>query len=194
MKFIQQLFSSFILLLGFTLPTLLFAAGGHESHGPGWSFIFKWVNFVIAVGIIFVVAKKRLPELLQQRSDSVASAIEDAKRQEAAATALLKDYESKIAELSNETKKMIHEAKQRAEREKERIIDEAHQEANHIVDAARLAATRLEAKASAEAENILTAAALNAAEQKARQVFADAYEEKQKSLVNTFVEGVRHEA
>jgi F0F1-type ATP synthase membrane subunit b/b' len=84
------------------------AAAQHgEEGGLGWGFIFKLINFLVFFYIIFRVAKKQLPVILNKRQEEVTKALAEAKAKEEQAHTLLREYDKKLNGLGDLIQKNI---------------------------------------------------------------------------------------
>ena len=71
--------------------------------------------------------------LLKDRQDRIAKDISDAKDDKETAAALKAEYESKLKNIDKEAEAILSEARQKALKNEQRIIDEAKEEARRIV-------------------------------------------------------------
>lgn len=195
MTFSKLYYSRYALLFSIALMSSpLFAnseAGeGHAAHegGLGWSFAFKVINFAVFFYILWRVAKKQLPGILQKRRADLAEAMEAAEKKEKEAHALLQEYDRKLGDLGMVIQKTLNEARTQAESEKQRIIEQAKHEAAEIIKSAERSAKSLESRVAADLRNLATTEALRLTEQKVRDAFAgDANKKKQADLIQRFV-------
>lgn len=103
---------------------------------PGLS-IWTTVVFVILVLVLGKFAWKPLLKTLQDREDKIRDSLEQAERARAEAAELLKQNERNMARAEEEYQKIIREAKTLGEKVKEDIVDKAHQQAKHELQAAK---------------------------------------------------------
>lgn len=117
----------------FSTAMLLAAEGGH-AHPPLQfrvdTLIFSLIIFVGLALILLKFAWKPIMEGLDAREKRIADDIENAKVANDKAQASLKEYEDKLASVNDEATAIIAEAKQDALATKERIVNEAKEEAN----------------------------------------------------------------
>ena len=71
--------------------------------------------------------------LLKDRQDRIAKDISDAKDDKETAAALKAEYESKLKNIDKEAEAILSEARQKALKNEQRIIDEAKEEARRII-------------------------------------------------------------
>lgn len=125
-----------------------FAAGGGggSSAAAAWmDFVWRCVNFVLFVGIIWYVAGNRMKEFFSGRRNQIESELQDMQTRKEEAEKKLKEVESNIANLSQEREEILNQAREQGETLRKSIISKAHEEAEQIKKQA-------EAKASQELE------------------------------------------
>ena len=71
--------------------------------------------------------------MLKDRQDRIAKDISDAKEASESAAALKAEYESKLKNIDKEAEAILSEARQKALKNEQRIVDEAKEEARRIV-------------------------------------------------------------
>ena len=87
------------------------------------------VLFFIMSYLLFDPARK----LLTDRQERIAKDISDAKDDKEAAAVMKAEYESKLKNIEKEAEAILSEARQKALKNEQRIIDEAKEEARRIV-------------------------------------------------------------
>ena len=88
-----------------------------------------FVLFLLMSNLLFNPAR----ELLKSRQDKIAKDISDAKEASESAAALKAEYESKLKNIEKEAEAILSEARQKALKNEQRIVDEAKDEARRIV-------------------------------------------------------------
>ncbi|MEI6153413.1 MAG: ATP synthase F0 subunit B [Deltaproteobacteria bacterium] len=109
--------------------------GGPESI---WSWVFKFVNFAVLVGVLVKYAGKPLKDYLVNRHQTIKDKVEEAERLLRDAEALRVEYEKKIAKLDEEVDAFKKTVFAEAEKEKKKILDDAEKYASRIKEQARL--------------------------------------------------------
>jgi len=109
--------------------------GGSESI---WSWVFKFINFIVLAGILVKFAGKPLKEYLENRHRTIKSKLEEAEKMLREAEALRVEYEKKIAKLDEEVEAFKETVVAQAEKEKKKILDEAAYLASKIKEQAKL--------------------------------------------------------
>ena len=99
--------------------------------------IFDVLLMAVALFVLFLVASNLLfnpaRELLKSRQDKIAKDIADAKEASTSAAAMKAEYESKLKNIEKEAEAILSEARQKALKNEQRIVDEAKEEARRIV-------------------------------------------------------------
>lgn len=110
-------------------------SGGSES----WlSWVFKFVNFAVLVGILVKFAGKPFKNYFVNRHNTIKQKVEDAQKALAEAEALKAEYEERLSRLGEEIEQFKQTVLQDAEKEKQKILNEASQFAEKIKEQARL--------------------------------------------------------
>lgn len=121
----------------------LWAASGVEHHEPSINDLwFPLGNFLIYVFIIVKFALPVVRDFLASRRQEVISTIARAAAKKAAAETLVSDYRAKIAALDEETQSIRRALRDEGEREKARLVSEAHALAAKIGEDARFLAAQ----------------------------------------------------
>ena len=97
-----------------------------------WAFLVKLLNFAVVVGILLKFAGKPVKNFLQNRHNSVKEKVDEADRLLKEAENLRSTYEAKLAGLDSEMEAFRRTAVEEAEKEKSRIVAEAHALADRI--------------------------------------------------------------
>ena len=132
------------------INTPLFAAESEGGGSPLMDFIWKVVNVVVLVAIIYKFAKKPVGNALNSSAESAKKLISDAREAEEKLTAELDEMRGKIAGLEKEAEQMVKTARKDAEIEKERIIEEGRQEIERMKRQASFALEQERRKAEAD--------------------------------------------
>jgi F-type H+-transporting ATPase subunit b len=128
----------------------------------GW--IYRWINFLIFVGVLVWAFAKKTPPYFRSRQEAIANAIaesaharEEAERQQRAA-------EQKMASLESEVVDLRARAKQESAAEAQRIRALAQEEAKRIEQAAQVEVRAAERAAQTELKAIAARLAVERAE------------------------------
>lgn len=120
---------------------LLFAAiafaeeAAHEGHEE-ITFMGDWlprlVNFAIIAAIIIYFMRKPVRDFFKNRSAEIARAMRESQEARERAAAALAEMEQKIKELEAETARMIADAKERGEKDRQALIDDGRKVAADV--------------------------------------------------------------
>ncbi len=129
--------------------------------------IFDVLLMAVAIFVLLLVASNMLFEpakaLLADRQNKIAKDISDAKEASESAAALKAEYESKLKNIEKEAELILGEARQKALKNEQRIVDEAKEEARRIVKHAQEEAVLEQKRAMDDVKKeIVTVAALMA--------------------------------
>jgi F-type H+-transporting ATPase subunit b len=140
------------------------AANPQEAAETTTGWIYRWINFLIFVGVLVWVFAKKTPPYFRNRQKAIADAMaesaqarEDADRQERAA-------EQKMASLDREVADMRSRAKQESAAETQRIRALAQEEAKRIERAGQMEIRAAERAAQSELKAIAARLAIERAE------------------------------
>ena len=133
-----MLIFSLILFISF-FSTTLYASVGESGNSQIMDFIWKTVNFLILLAIIYKFAKKPVSNALSNSAKSAKQLIDDARKAEKTVSSNLIEMKSKIADLEKDALEMVETAKKDAEAEKKRIIEEGKKEIQRMTEQAHFA-------------------------------------------------------
>ncbi len=95
------------------------------------------VNLLILYFVLRKILFKPVTEFMENRTKSIRDSIEDAEKQKAEAEQLRLRYEEHLKNARDEGVKIVNEAILKAEREHERLIEQAKQQAEALLISAR---------------------------------------------------------
>ena len=163
------------------------AHGGHQGRIENWfslsfgpdkkhkngPFAFAILNFIILLYLVVRMGKKPFTQYLSNRHTSIRDNLADAQRMRQEARQELDEIKGKLNNLEREIAEIKQGVKKDAELEKERIIADAHSQADALVRAAdrTLEDELRRARRMLEAEAV--SAAMEAAEKLIRQKIDD---------------------
>ena len=107
--------------------------GGHEAGNPWVSLFWKFVNFSILAGGLYFALRKTVSEGLVSRQEAVRKALQEAREAKEAAEAKYREYKDKIARLEEEVRTIHDDFRAEGERQRDRIIREAQDQAAQVV-------------------------------------------------------------
>ena len=153
-----------------------------------WAFLVKLLNFAVVVGILLKFAGKPVKNFLQNRHNSVKEKVDEADRLLKEAENLRSTYEAKLAGLDSEMEAFRRTAVEEAEKEKSRIVAEAHALADRIRQQAQLAYDQEMKDAMTAVQAQIARRTLQTAEAAVKQIFK---EEDHNKMVDEFIERLR---
>jgi F-type H+-transporting ATPase subunit b len=175
-----------VLLVYLCVAANAFAAEEGASSGTATE-IFKWINFAIVIGAVVWVFAKVTPPLFRTNAELISSSITKATAAKAEADRLLREAESKIANLEKEVAEIRALAAQESAAEVERIRAVTHSDIQKIGVAAKV---EIEA-AERAARNELKAMAAKLAVDGAESLLVKQLTPKaQESLVTAFMKSL----
>lgn len=135
-KKLLQLALSLLFLLAYAVP--VFASEGHE---PRWGdFAWRVVNLILFCGILWYFTGNLIKRFFHNRKETIKTTLADLEARRKDAKLKLEEIEKRIANLEAERQAILAESKAQAERLKKGIVEDAHKQADQIVDQARRAA------------------------------------------------------
>jgi F-type H+-transporting ATPase subunit b len=115
----------------------LAAGGGGES--PLWDLIWRVVNLVLLLGVLFFLARKPLLAFFQDRRERIHGEIQSAAQLRKEAEERYAKWQRQLVDLDAELERVRATARERAEAERERILADAHAAAERIRSDAHVA-------------------------------------------------------
>ena len=178
---------------GVLVASLFFALSAHaaEEGGAGGAEtateIFKWINFAIVAGAILWLCVKKAPGFFRGRAEAIGSAIAKAGNAKAAADALLREAENKLANLEKEVAELRAYAERESAAEVERIRAATRADLEKIAIAAKAEIEAAERAARLELKALAAKLAVEGAESLlVKQLTAQA----QAALISNFVKSL----
>ena len=128
------------------------AHGGHGAIDPAkiQELIWRTVNFVVFAAILIKLVAKPAKNFFAQRSQDVATTLEELEAKLAEATAAMQAAETRLSEVAQEREKIIQQYMAEGEMEKAKILDKANMVAERIKEMAALSIQQETKKATHE--------------------------------------------
>jgi F-type H+-transporting ATPase subunit b len=163
------------------------AEEGGNSTTERMNEIFKWINFaIVAAALIWLFAKK-LPAWFRGNAETINSAITKATAAREEAERLVREAESKLANLKQEIAELQATARHEAAEEGERIRALAQSDAKKVGIAAQAEIEAAERAARQELKSLAAALAVDGAETLLAKQLTPAAQE---SLMDNFVKSL----
>jgi F-type H+-transporting ATPase subunit b len=153
----------------------------------GWDphlayFISLLINFGLLVLFFWVLLRGKIPAMFHARTDSIQSAIREARAASAEATEKLKSVEERLARLDGEVAAIRAEADKQAGAEEQRIRAAAEQDKSRVVESAKMEIDAIARNARRDLKNYASTLAVDIA---AKRIQVD--ENSDQALVSDFV-------
>ena len=148
-------------------------------------FIWKVVNVVVLGAIIYKFAKKPVGNALNSSAESAKKLISDAREAEEKLTAELDEMRGKIAGLEKEAEQIVKTARNDAEIEKERIIEQGRQEIERMKRQASFALEQERRKAEADLRHWIAEESVTLAEKEMKK---EMNQNQQNKLVKKYMD------
>lgn len=140
------------------------AANPQEAAETTTGWIYRWINFLIFVGVLVWVFAKKTPPYFRSRQKAIADAIAESARAREEAERLERDAEQKMASLDREVDELRSSAKRDSAAEAQRIRALAQEEAKRIEQAGQMEIRAAERAAQTELKAIAARLAIERAE------------------------------
>lgn len=175
-----------VLLVGWAEPAL---ASKHHVV-PTWKIWWDWswriINFLVLAFFIYKMAKNPLKEFFSGARAKVAAELEEVNKAKAEAEAQLKLIQEKTAGMAQELADYEEALGQLAERDRQRMIDEARDASEMIMNRAKLQAEMALQEARRELTHEIVELAAELAESKLKQAVGP---QDQNRLLDKFTAG-----
>ncbi|GAB7081253.1 F0F1 ATP synthase subunit B [Megalodesulfovibrio paquesii] len=137
-KTILTLLSATALVCLAVVPAL--ASEGGEHHYDWMNLLYRIINFVIFVGIIYYVAGKKIIDFFKTRRYTIENDLADLNQRKVDAEKRLKDVEASIANIDAERQAILDDYRKQGEVLKAAIIEKANKTAEQITAQAKMTA------------------------------------------------------
>src|SRR5919108_3752085 len=128
MKTMKKIMWTMVTLAGqFMFAAMAFAeeeGGEHEAITFMGDWLPRLVNFAIIAGVVIYFMRKPVRDFFKNRSAEIAKSMEESKAARERAIAALAEMEKKIKELEAETARMVADAKERGEKDRQALVEE----------------------------------------------------------------------
>ncbi|HIL88769.1 MAG TPA: hypothetical protein EYM25_08700 [Deltaproteobacteria bacterium] len=162
--------------------TELYAAEG--EGGGSLDFLWKVVNVVVLLYILYRFGRKPVSDVLQASAESAKRSLEEAREAERKVFAQLEEMKQKFQGLEQETAALVEQAKKDAEAEKVRMLEEGRTEVQRMTEHAKLVINQEYRKAEQELKEWVANETIRQAEAK---VSEQMNEQQQAQLVQGYL-------
>jgi F-type H+-transporting ATPase subunit b len=138
-----------VIILVFVSFTFALAAegGGEEGHKAIWTMVWRIVNFVILMALLWKLLADKIKTYFIDRKDEIAQMIEEADKAKTDAEAQFADIQQKLKNVEKDIRDIKGAIMGELESEKARIIEEGKISAERIIQQAKWTAEQEVAKA-----------------------------------------------
>jgi len=180
-----QVFACALLFLGTALTAHAQETGSSAAQSA--DSLFRWVNFVIVIGIVVWLFGKKLPSWFRANAQSIGSAITKATAAREEAERKVKEAEAKLAHLKQEIVALEASARQEAAAEGEHIRAVTQSDLKKVAVAAEAEMEAAERAARIELRALAASLAVDGAESLLAKQLTPAAQEV---LVDSFVKSL----
>ena len=172
-------------------PVLAAAGGGAEDGSATADLVYAALNFALLLGVLFFFSRKAVSAFFAERRDRIRQDLESSAELLAQAESRYASWQRQLAELEQETQQIRETAQRRAEEERDRILEAARVAAERIQNDARVAVDQEVARARDQLRNEALELAVQIAGEHLRQQIGDADRER---LIDEFIEHVERDS
>ncbi|MBF0390803.1 MAG: ATP synthase F0 subunit B [Desulfamplus sp.] len=138
-KFFKAALPATFAILFLFMGVALASSGGNDAAPKGWvaTDTYKVLNFLVLAGVLFYIAKKPVAQFFSSRIKDIEGQLAELEQKKADAQKSLAEYESKIADLTKESEKIVKDYIRQGEDAKKRILAEAEAQAVKLEESAK---------------------------------------------------------
>jgi len=167
-KFLKLYAPLLLVLLSVVIPVMVFASSGEATHGASaklWKeLLFKTMNFVVMIAALYFLLAKPAKNFFMGRRNQIKQSFSDLNTEKDDIEKKYEEYKNRLASLDKEAENIIQEFVADGEREKQKIVEEAHHAAKMISEQAESTIKLEIALAKKELINEISEVAVNMAE------------------------------
>ncbi|HHV99160.1 MAG TPA: F0F1 ATP synthase subunit B [Clostridiaceae bacterium] len=151
----------------------------------GPTFIWTAVNLIILYVVLRLLLFKPVTAMMEKRTNTIKSNLEEAEKAKADAAQLKQDYELQLKNAASEAERIISEARAKAEAEYEAIIKAAKEKADKIIEKSRMEIEHERQQMVKEIKNQVASLAIAAA---SKVLEANMDTERNREIVDRFID------
>ncbi len=176
------------LLVSAASAALAAGGGGHADGGMLLKdFLYRCLSFAAVVGLLFYFVNKPLRKGLAGRTEGIEKALAEARQAKVDAEAKFAEYDTKLAQATEEIESISASIRHEGEQERDRIIANAQDMAKKVSQEATQAANREVERARGELRQEAARMAIEIAEEILEKKFT---KKDQVRLVNEYMDKV----
>ena len=151
------------------------------THHKAFSFteeLFKLVNTLIVVGILYKVAYHPIRNFLKDRREGIRKALEESRAAREEAEKQLAEQRAKVADLEAELVRVRDQGEKERDAMRERLEEEQENQAQRLLEQTRMTIELEASKARADMQNQAASLALSLAEEMLKKDLGEADQER----------------
>lgn len=164
---------------------------GTSSFKKTWMKIWEVLNFLILAFLVFKLLKDPVKNFFQGRAQMFQQQIEEAEGASVEAEREFKELERRFELLEEEIQKLRQVITEQGERERDKIISDAKQTAEYMLEKARLESDMMVRNAKLQLRRQVIDEAVGIAEENIKKAIE---QEDQERLVNEYLQNLRQAA
>lgn len=94
-------------------------------HGPDLSFLFKEINFLILIGLLFFLLRRPVREYFASRASSIRVAVDEARRAYSLASDEHEKISGRLQKIDEEREELFRAFREEGEIERKKILEQA---------------------------------------------------------------------
>ena len=103
-----------------------------------WTFLFQAINVAIVLGLLYLILWKPLSQSFANREEKIEGDLRKANSAKEEAEAILSNYQHKIDEAHQEAQAILEKTTKMAENTRAEIVAQAREEAGRVMEQARM--------------------------------------------------------
>ncbi|WP_462394219.1 F0F1 ATP synthase subunit B [Lentilactobacillus parabuchneri] len=149
--------------------------------------LFVMLTFLVLMWLIKLVAWKPVTKMMQDRSDKIVNDIDSAKESRTKAAELAQKRQAELDKTRDDANRIINNAKQTGQRQREQIVEDARNEASNLKSSAEKDIEQQRQEALANSRKDVASLSIEIA---SKIISKELNEDDQKGLVDSYIEGL----
>ncbi|MBI2341016.1 MAG: ATP synthase F0 subunit B [Deltaproteobacteria bacterium] len=160
----------------------------HGNPGPGLDLVFREINFLILIAVLFFLLRKPVKEFFKHRSATLKGEVEEAKKLNSEARKQHEEISHRLKKVEQETQGLVDSFKKDGEMERGKLLEQARVYAEKIREDAKKIAENEVKKAREDLKEMTVELARNLAQKSIEREMTDADSDR---LTKNYVERLR---
>ena len=149
--------------------------------------LFVMITFLVLMWLVKIVAWKPITKMMQDRSDKIVNDIDSAKESRTKAAELAQKRQAELDKTRDDANTIINTAKQNGQRQQEKIVEDARNEASNLKSSAEKDIEQERQEALANSRKDVASLSVEIA---SKIISKELNEDDQKGLVDSYIEGL----